>query len=156
MRRIRRTPLEDHANAVERLAQAVFSHATGTERKRLVYNAFFKSINDPGLQRYWLAAKVSRLEEALEMGKFYFQVEGLQGASFTAHRVAKGNKEATTLHAPQVSAATTKSPEQAQLTVLADMVKGLQATLTELQRKQADKRAFQSRDDPIRPSQLTC
>jgi len=81
MRRERRTPLEDHANLVECLAQTAFSHAAGTERKRLVYNAFFRSINNPDLQHYWLSAKASSLGEALEMGKAYFQVEGLQGAS---------------------------------------------------------------------------
>jgi len=39
MRRDRRTPLEDHTNEVERLAQAAFGHATGNDQKRLVYNA---------------------------------------------------------------------------------------------------------------------
>jgi len=85
MRRNRRTPLEDHTNAVERLVQTAFSQATGGERKHLVYNAFFRSINGPDLQRYWLATKVSSLEEALEMGKAYFQVDGPRGAGFTAH-----------------------------------------------------------------------
>jgi len=86
MGRDRRTLLKDHANEVERLAQAAFSHATGDDRKCLVYNvlAFFQSVNDPDLQRYWLAAKVSSLEEALEMGKAYFQVEGPRGASYRA------------------------------------------------------------------------
>jgi len=70
MRRDRRTPLEDHANEVERLAQAAFGQATGNDRKRLVYNAFFWSVNHPNLQRYWLAAKVSSIEEAREMGRF--------------------------------------------------------------------------------------
>jgi len=65
LRRSRRTTLEEHANTVERLAQAAYSHA------------FFKSVNDSGLQRYWLAVKVRSLEEALEMGKSYYQVEGL-------------------------------------------------------------------------------
>jgi len=151
MRRDRRTPLEDHANLVECLAQTAFSHATGTERKRLVYNAFFRSMNHPDLQHYWLSAKVSNLGEALEMGKAYFQVEGLQGASFTAGQVAEGIEKAATPPAPQVSAARTKSPEQTQLTVLMDMVKGLQATVTELQRDQADRRTFRSRDDPSAP-----
>jgi len=77
LRRSRRTTLEEHANTVERLAQAAYSHATGAEKQRLVYNAFFKSVNDSGLQRYWLAVKVRSLEEALEMGKSYYQVEGL-------------------------------------------------------------------------------
>jgi len=61
-------PLEDHANAVKRLAQTAFSQVTGREIKCLVYNAFFRSINDPYLQRYWLATKISSLEEVLEMG----------------------------------------------------------------------------------------
>lgn len=71
-------------------------------------------------------------------------------------QVAKGIKEAATPPAPQVSVTTTKSPEQTQLTVLMDMVKGLQATVTELQRDQADKQTFRSRDDPVRPLQPTC
>jgi len=71
----RRTPLENHAKEVERLAQAAFGYATGSDRKRLVYIAFFRSVNHPNLQRYWLAAIVSSIEEALEMGKAYFQVE---------------------------------------------------------------------------------
>jgi len=40
------------------------------------------SVNDPNLQRCWLAAKVSNLAEALEMGKAYFQVEGPRGGKF--------------------------------------------------------------------------
>jgi len=154
LRRARRTTLEDHANEVERLAQTAFSHATGPEWKRLVYNAFFRSVNNPDLQRYWMAAKVSSLEEALEMGKAYFQVEELQGARFTAHQVVED--ETTTLSNPQVAAATTKSLEQTQLTMLMDMVKGLQATVTELQRGQAGKWAPRVRDDPTHSSQLTC
>jgi len=76
LKRDRRTPLEDHANEVEHLAQAALIHATGDDRKRLVYNALFWCVNDLDLLRYWLAAKVSSFEEALEMGKAYFQVEG--------------------------------------------------------------------------------
>jgi len=93
MKRDRRTPLEDHANEVERLVQAAFGHATGRDRRRLVYNAFFRSVNDPDLQRYWLAAKVSSIEEALEMGKAYFQVEGPRGVSYTACQVVKDDEE---------------------------------------------------------------
>jgi len=76
MRRDPRTHLEVEVE-VERLAHTAFSHATGAERKRLVHNAFFQSTNNPDLQCYWLATKVSSLAEALEMGKAYFQVEGL-------------------------------------------------------------------------------
>jgi len=154
MRRDRRTSLEDHANEVERLAQAAFSHATGPERQRLVYNAFFRSVNNPDLQHYWMAANVSSLDEALEMGKAYFQVEGLQGLRFTAHQVVED--ETTMLSNPQVAAVATKSLEQTQLTMLMNMVKGLQATVTELQRGQAGRQAPQVRDDSTRSSQLTC
>jgi len=148
--------LEDHANEVERLAQAAFSHATGDDRKRLVYNAFFRSVNDSDLQRYWLATKVSSLEEALEMGKAYFYVEGPRGASYTARQVVKDDEETTPPLNPQVAATTMKSPEQTQLTMLMNMVKGLQATVTELQNNQADRQTPRSRDDAIRPSRLTC
>jgi len=133
MRRDRKTPLEDHANEVQRLAQTAFGHATGSDRDHLVYNAFFWSVNHPDLQRYWLAAKVSSIEEALEMGKAYFQVEEPRRPSYTARQVVKGEEETTSPPTPQVAAAATKSPEQTQLTMLMDMVKGLQATVTKLQ-----------------------
>jgi len=92
MRRDRRTPLEDQANVVERLAQMAFSQVTGGERKRLLYNLFFRSINDPDLQRYWLVAKVSSLEEALKMDKAYFQVDGSWGAVSLRTRWPKKTK----------------------------------------------------------------
>jgi len=91
------------------------------------------------------------------MGKSYYQVEGLQEKGFTAHQVAEGNQEAATPVTPQVSAATTtQSPEKAQLAVLLDMVKGLQATVSELQRNQAGRRTPLARDEPTHPLQLTC
>jgi len=49
LRRDRRTLLEDHANTVQRLAQTAFSQVKGDEKRRLVYNAFFRSINNLGL-----------------------------------------------------------------------------------------------------------
>jgi len=110
MRRDRRTSLEDHANKVECLAQVAFGHATGPDRQRLVYNTFFKSINHPDLQRHWMAAKVSSLDVALEMGKAYFQMKELQGPRFTARQVVE---EETTMPAnPQVAAAATECRSQ--------------------------------------------
>jgi len=154
MRKDRRTPLEDHANEVERLAQAAFGHATDNDRKRLVYNAFFWSVNHPDVQRYWLATKVSSIEEALEMGKAYFQVKESRRPSYTARQVVEEDEETTPLPTPQVAAAATKSTKQTQLTMLMDMVKGLQATVTKLQSDQVDRRAPRSRDDPVCPSLL--
>jgi len=113
-------------------------------------------VNDPNLQRYWLAAKVSSLDEALEMGKAYFQVEGPRGASYTARQVVKGDEATTPPPTPQVAATTIKSPGQTQFTMLMNMVKGLQATVTELQNNQADRRAPRSRNDPVCPPQPTC
>jgi len=46
------------------LAQTAFSQAEGDERKCFMYIAFFRTINNPGPQRDWLAAKISSLEEA--------------------------------------------------------------------------------------------
>jgi len=65
-------------------------------------------------------------------------------------------EETTTLANPQVAAAATESSGPTQLTMLMDMVKSLQATVTELQRGQAGRGAPRVRDGPTRPSQLTC
>jgi len=156
MRRDRRTPLEDHANEVKRLAQAAFSHATGNDRKPLVYNAFFQSVNHPDVQRYWLVAQVSSIEEVLEMGKTYFQVEESRRLSYTARKGVKDDEETTPLPTPQVAAAATKSIEQTQLTMLMDMVKDQQATVMKLQSDQVDRQAPRLWNDPVRPSLLTC
>jgi len=44
----------------------------------------------------------------------------------------KGDEATTPPPTPQIAAAMTKSPEQTQFTMLINMVKGLQATVTEL------------------------
>jgi len=79
------------------------------------------------------------------MGKAYHQVNEPNGPNFTAHQVAEEKKKATPLPTLQVAAATTNSPEHTQLTMLMEMVKGLQ-----LQRDQAN------RDDAVRPLHFTC
>jgi len=89
------------------------------------------------------------------MDKAYFQVDGPHGVDFNAHQVVV-EEETTPPPTLQVAAAATKSPEQTQLTMLMNMVKGLQTTVTELQRDQANRQAPRSRDNPVRPSQLTC
>jgi len=155
LRRDRRTPLEDYANAIERLAQTALSQAKEDEKRRLVYNAFFRTINNSGLQRYWLAAKVSSIEMALKMGKAHFQVDEPHGADFAAHQVAEEEEKTTTLSTLQVAAAT-KSLEQTQFTMLMNMMKALWATVTELQRDQTDRQAPLPQDESVRPSQLTC
>jgi len=78
--------------------------------------------------------------------------------SYTARQVVKDDEENTPLPTRQVAAvaAATRSPEQTQLTMLMNMVKSLQATVTELQSNQADRQAPRSWDDPVRPSLLTC
>jgi len=90
------------------------------------------------------------------MGKAYFQVEEPRRPSYTARQVVKEDAETTPPPTPQVAAAATKSNEQTQVTMLMDMVKGLQATVTKLQSAQADRRAPRARDDPVCPSLLTC
>jgi len=45
VRRDQRTPLQDHANAIERLALIAYSRTTPEERRELVYEAFFSTVN---------------------------------------------------------------------------------------------------------------
>jgi len=67
---------EDHANAVERLAQTAFSHATRSDRKRLVCNAFFRSIR-PGFARLLAGRQSQQFGRNIGNGKAYFQLEKL-------------------------------------------------------------------------------
>jgi len=62
MRRDRRTSLQDHANAIERLALIAFSLTILEEWRELVYEAFFSTVNDSALQKHYLAAKITTIE----------------------------------------------------------------------------------------------
>jgi len=62
LRRDRKTSLQDHANAIEALAQVAYSDSDPEERRSVVYEAFFHNINNAGLQRFYLAAKFITLE----------------------------------------------------------------------------------------------
>lgn len=42
------------------------------ERRGTVYEVFFHTINSPGLQQYYLAAKVTTIKEALILGNAYY------------------------------------------------------------------------------------
>jgi len=67
------------------LAQVAHGNDEPEVQRSAVYEAFFHTINNPGLQRYYLAAKVTTIEEALALGKAYYQVGGPQCADFTAN-----------------------------------------------------------------------
>jgi len=121
MRRDKRTLLQDHANAIEILALIAYSRIA----LELVYEAFFSTVNDSGLQKYYLAAKISTIEEALEMGRSYHQVDNLYRADFTASRVEEATEEE--------AAAVEPAPLFSKITMLLDIVKGLQLEVVRLQ-----------------------
>jgi len=122
-----------------------------------VYGAFFHTINNPGLQRYYLAAKVTTIEEALALGKAYYQVDGPQGADFTANQVEEQPEVIKPdPPSPQIMAAAKATPSPDQLTMLMGMVKGLQADMKRMQQEQADRRVPRPRGEPISTSHLTC
>jgi len=62
LRRDLRTSLQDHANAIDKLAQIAYSRTDPEEWRDLIYEAFFKTVG--GLQRYYLGAKISTIEKA--------------------------------------------------------------------------------------------
>lgn len=84
----------------------------------------------------------------------YYLFDGLHGPGYIAHQVVEKKRRPPYLL--QVVAATTKSSEQRQLTRLMKMLKGLQATMTELQHEQATRQYPQLRDDSVCPLQPTC
>jgi len=61
MRGDRRTSLQDHANAVERLALIAFSQTAPEERRELVYEAIFSTVNDNALQKTIWPPRAPRL-----------------------------------------------------------------------------------------------
>jgi len=67
--------VQDYANAIKKLALRAFSRTDLEEQRELVYEAFFRTMNNGGLQRYYLAAKISTIEKAMEMGQSYYQVD---------------------------------------------------------------------------------
>ena len=157
IRRDRKTSLQDHANAIEALAQVAHGNDEPEAQRSAVYEAFFHTINNPGLQRYYLAAKVTTIEEALALGKAYYQVDGPQCADFTANQVEEQPEVIKPAPPnPQVVAAATATPSPDQMTMLMDMVKGLQADMKQMQQEQADRRAPRPRGEPIGTSHLTC
>jgi len=139
IRRDRKTSLQDHANAIATLVQVAHSNDEPEAQRGAVYEAFFHTINNPGLQRYYLAAKVTTIEEALALGRAYYQVDGPQCADFTACQVEE-QPEVIKPDQPntQTVAATSATPSPDQLTMLMDMVKGLQADMKQMQGEQAD------------------
>jgi len=151
MRRDRRTSLQDHANAIERLALIVFSRTALEERRELIYEAFFSTFNDSGLQKHYLAAKITTIEEALEMGRSYYQVDNHHRADFTASQVKEAAKDDTT-----VAAVADPAPTSPQITMLLDMVKGLQLEVVRLQQQQTGSQRADIRTRPNRLNQLTC
>lgn len=42
------------------------------EWRELVYEAFFRTVNNGGLQSYYLVTKIFTIEETLKMGWFYY------------------------------------------------------------------------------------
>jgi len=151
MRRDQRTPLQDHAIAIEGLALIAYSRTAPEERRELVYEAFFSTVNDNALQKHYLAAKITTIEEALEMGRSYYQVDNPHRADLTARQVEEATKEEATVAA--VADPASPSP---QITMLLDMVKGLQLEVVRLQQQQGGSQRADIRTRPNRPNQLTC
>jgi len=60
---------------------------------------YYRSTGNAGLQLYYLAAKITTLEETLAMGKTCYQIEGSQRSDFMANQVEE-QPEVTELSPP--------------------------------------------------------
>jgi len=60
---------------MEKLAQTAYNRTDPEERRDLICEAFFRTVNNGWLQRYYLAVKISTIEEAMDMGWVYYQVD---------------------------------------------------------------------------------
>jgi len=84
------------------------------------------------------------------MGRSYYQVDNPHRADFTAGRVEEATEEAT------VAAVAEPAPPSSQITMLLDMVKGLQMEVMRLQQQQEGRRTADVRTNLTRPNQPTC
>jgi len=75
IRKDKKTSLTDHANAIEALAQVAHGNDDPEAQRGAVYEAFFHTVNNPRLQWYYLAAKVTTIKKALALGKAYYQIK---------------------------------------------------------------------------------
>jgi len=151
MRRDRRKSLQDHVNTIERLALIVYSRTAREEKRELIYEAFFSTVNDSNLQKHYLATKITTIEKALAMGQSYYQVDNSHSADFTANQVEEATGEEAT-----IAAVADPAPPFSQITMLLDMVKGLQLEVVRVQQQQESKRRADVRTNPTRPNQPTC
>jgi len=107
----------------------------------MAHEAFFKTLNNAGLQRYLLAVKVDTIEVAVEMGELPTRWKDPKEQTSPPIKLTKMNRG-------RVFSATTASPAPSEFTMLLEMVKGLQAEMKRMQQTQAEKWVPRLQDDP--------
>jgi len=72
-----RTPLQEHAATVKRLAQIAYSDLPAVHQEWYTYDAFVHSLGNLGLHHQLLARGVTTVEYALHEGKAYLLAQQL-------------------------------------------------------------------------------
>jgi len=80
LRREARTPLQDHATTMKRLAQIAYSDLPEVHRERYTYDTFVQSLKDLGLRHQLQARGVTTIKGALREGETYLLAKQLRRA----------------------------------------------------------------------------
>jgi len=126
LRASRRSPIQNHATKVKKLAQIAYSDFPEAHRERYTYDAFVQSLNDLGLHHQLQAKGLTTIEDALRKGEAYFLAKQLHRAHVSSQQITV-EFEPDTL--ARVAAATTHSPLEAEVDRMAAMLEKLVAIL---------------------------
>jgi len=111
-----RTPLQDHATLVKRLAQIAYSDLPEKHREHYTYDAFVQSLHDLGLHNQFQAKRVTTIGDALREGEAVLLAKQFHRAQITTEPD----------HPVQVAVTTTNLPLEAEVdhmtTVLGQLV----------------------------------
>ena len=75
LKRENRTTLQEHATEVTRLVNLAYEDLSGEQRQTMAKDLFQTTIGNPYLQRHLLAVRAHTMEEAMQAGNEYLQVQ---------------------------------------------------------------------------------
>jgi len=129
LRRDPRTPFQEHAATVKRLAQITYSDLPPVHQEPYTYDAFVQSLNDLGLHHQFLARGVTTVENTLREGEAYLLANQLHKDHMSSQQIVVNPPEdySEQLSSSHIAAATASSPMDAEVTRMTEMVEKLVA-----------------------------
>jgi len=152
LRRNPRTPLQEHAVMVKRLAQIAYSDLPPVHQERYTYDAFVQSLNYLGLHHQFLARGVTTLKNALHEGEAYLLANQPHKGHMSSQQIIANPSEdySEQLLPTHIAATTASSPMDVVVVCMTEMVEKLVAVLARSSTAGPVQRSPRSRTKPPR------